>query len=85
MSYLSMVFAGIGRDVTTVFFPVVLWLSGKESTCHAGDTGYTRLIPGSGRSPGRGHAHSLQYFGQENSMGRGAWWATINRVSKSRI
>ena len=51
MSYLSMVFAGIGRDVTTVFFPVVLWLSGKESTCHAGDTGDTRLIPGSGRSP----------------------------------
>ena len=66
------------------FFPVV-WLSGRESTCHAGDTGDTGLISGSGRSPGRGHAHSLQYFGQENSMGRGAWWATIHRVSKSRI
>ena len=27
------------------------WLSGKESTCNAGDTG---SIPGSGRSPGEG-------------------------------
>ena len=29
------------------------WLSGKESTCNAGDA---RSIPGSGRSPGAGHA-----------------------------
>ena len=28
------------------------WLSGKESTCNAGDTGDISLIPGSGRSPG---------------------------------
>ena len=68
-----------------VFFPVVLWLSGKESTCHAGDTGDTRLMPESGRSPGRRHANSLQYFGQENSMDRGAWWATVHRITKSWI
>ena len=30
------------------------WLSGKESTCNAEDTG---SIPGSGRSPGGGHGH----------------------------
>ena len=29
------------------------WLSGKESTCQAGDAG---SIPGSGRSPGEGNA-----------------------------
>ena len=30
------------------------WLSGRESTCNAEDAG---LIPGSGRSPGRGHGN----------------------------
>ena len=29
------------------------WLSGKESSCQAGDAG---LIPGSGRPPGEGNA-----------------------------
>ena len=32
---------------------MVQW--GKESTCNAGDTRDTGLIPGSGRSPGEGH------------------------------
>ena len=31
-----------------------LWLSGKESTCNAGDSG---PVPGSGRSPRRGHSN----------------------------
>ena len=31
-----------------------LWLSGKESTCNAGDSG---SISGSGISPGRGHSN----------------------------
>ena len=31
---------------------------GKESVCNAGDLG---LIPGSGRSPGKGNGNSLQY------------------------
>ena len=31
---------------------------GKESVCSAGDLG---LIPGSGRSPGKGNGNSLQY------------------------
>ena len=33
------------------------WLSSKESTCNAGDTG---SIPGSGRSPGKGNGYPLQ-------------------------
>ena len=41
------------------------------------------LIPGSGRSPGGGNGNSLQYSCQENSMDRGAWWATVHGVSKS--
>ena len=30
--------------------------AGKESTCKAGDTGDSGSVPGSGRSPGGGHA-----------------------------
>ena len=39
----------------------------------AGDVG---LIPGSGKSPGEGNGNPLQYSCLENSMDRGAWWAT---------
>ena len=37
----------------------------------------------SGRSPGRGHGNPLQYSCLENPMDRGAWWATVHRVTKS--
>ena len=57
------------------------WLSGKEFTCNAGDVG---SIPGSGRSPGEGNGNSLQYSCLENSMDRGAWWATVHGVTKGR-
>ena len=40
--------------------------------------------PGSGRSPGGGHDNPLQYSCLENSMDRGAWWATDHGVAKSR-
>ena len=48
-------------------------LDGRESACSAGDPS---SIPGSGRSPGEGNGNPLQYSCLENSMGRGAWWAT---------
>ena len=54
---------------------------GKESACNAGDIG---SIPESGRSPGEGNGHPLQYSCLENSMDGGAWWATVHGVSKSR-
>ena len=41
-------------------------------------------IPGLGRSPGGGHGNQLQYSCLENPIDRGAWWATVHRVSKSR-
>ena len=56
-------------------------LNGKESACNVGDLG---LIPGSGRSPAEGNGNSLQYSCLENSMDRGAWWATVRGVSKNR-
>ena len=60
------------------------WLSGKESTYNAGITGKAGSIPRSGRSPGGGHGNPLQYSCLENPMDRGAWWATVHRVTKSR-
>ena len=54
--------------------------AGKESTCNAGDLG---LIPGLGRSPGGGNGNPLLCSCLENSMGRGAWWATVHGVTKS--
>ena len=60
------------------------WLSGKESTCNARATGDTGSIPGSGRSPGGGHGNPLQYSCLENPMDRGARWATIHEVAKTK-
>ena len=52
--------------------------------CWRGDTRDTGLIPGSGRSPGEGSGNPLQYSCLENPMDRGAWWAAIRGVTKSR-
>ena len=55
---------------------------GKESACNAGDLD---SIPGLRRSSGEGNGYPLQYSCLENSMGRGAWWATIHKVPNSWI
>ena len=57
--------------------------AGKEATCNSGDIKDVGLIPGSGRSPGGGHANPLQYSGLENPKDRGAWRATVHTVTKS--
>ena len=41
------------------------------------------LIPGSGRPPGVRNGNPCQYYFLENSMGRGAWWVAVHRVTKS--
>ena len=41
-------------------------------------------IPGSRRFSGEGNGYPLQYSCLENSMDRGAWWATVHRVAKSQ-
>ena len=48
---------------------------GKESACNAGDPS---SIPEFGRSPGEGDGNPLHYSCLENSMDRGAWWATVH-------
>ena len=44
----------------------------KNQPANAGDGGDLGSIPGSGRSPGRGHGNPLQYSRLENPMDRGA-------------
>ena len=51
------------------------------------DAGHVRdlgLIPGLGRSPGGGNGNPLQYSRLENPMDRGAWQATVHRVTKNQ-
>ena len=55
--------------------------AGKESACNAGEKG---SIPGSGRSHGGGHGNPLQYSCLGNLVDRGAWWATVHGLAKSR-
>ena len=52
---------------------------GKETACNVGDLG---SISGSGRSLGEGNGNPLLYSCLENSMDRGAWWATVYEVTK---
>ena len=53
-----------GQAIHFSILGLPLWLSGKESACSVGDLG---LVPGLGRSPGKGKGYPLQYFGLENS------------------
>ena len=48
---------------------------GEGSTCHAGNLG-------SIRSSGEGNGYSLQYACLGNRIDRGAWWATVQGVTK---
>ena len=54
----------------------------KNPPAPAGDTGLSGLIPGLERSPGAGNGNPLQYSCLEDSMDRGAWWATVQVVSE---
>ena len=52
---------------------------GKESACSAEDLG---TISRSGRSSGEENGNQLQYSCLENSMNRGALWATVHGVAR---
>ena len=70
------------HDATAFGFPG--GASGKEPTCLL-----RRLIrdvgsdPGPGRSPGGGNGNPHWYSCLENPMDRGAWQATVHRVTQS--
>ena len=51
----------------------------KESPCNAGAPG---LVPGMGRSPGKGNGYPFRYSCLENSMDRGGWRAWVQGITK---
>ena len=49
------------------------------------NVGVAGSIPGSlERSPRGGNGNPFQYSCLQNSMDRGAWWATVQRVTESQ-
>ena len=56
------------------------WLSGKPSVYQCRRH---RFDPCIGKSQGE-NGSSLQYFCLKNPMDRGAWWAAVHKVTKSR-
>ena len=52
----------------------------KNLPANAGDIRDLGSISGSGRFPGGGHSHPLQYSCLKNPTDRGAWWATVHGV-----
>ena len=54
----------------------------ENPPANAVDTG---LIPGLGRSPKGGNGNPLQYSCLENLMDKGAWRATVHRITKSQM
>ena len=54
----------------------------KNLPASTGDIRDRGSIPGSGRSPERGYGNPLQYSCPENAMDRGAWLATVHRVTE---
>ena len=56
----------------------------KKSSANAGDVRDVGSIPGFGISPVGGQGNPLQHSCLENLMDRGAWRATVHRVTRSR-
>ena len=71
---------------TSVFFFRVsqVALQVKNPPAKAGDAREAGYTPGSGRSPGVGNGKPLQFSCLENSMSRGALWATAHGVAENR-
>ena len=69
------------KDTKVDLWAATCGSDGKESACNIGDPGQ---IPGLGRLPEEGNGYTFQYSCLENSMDRGAWWAAVYGVAKSR-
>ena len=56
----------------------------KNSPANAGDVKDMDSIPELGRCVGEGIGKLLEFSCPENSMERGAWWATVHGTEKSQ-
>ena len=57
----------------------------KNPPANAGRCKRRRFNPWVGKIPGGGHGNPLQYSCLKSPMHRGAWWATVPRVTQRRI
>ena len=55
----------------------------RNLTANARDIGDAGSIPRLGRFPGEGNGNPFQYSYLGNPVDRGAWWATVQRVTKN--
>ena len=77
----SMEFHRVGHDWSDLAAAAAMV---KNLPATAGDIRDVGAILWSGRSPGAGHGNPLQYSCLKNPIDRGAWWATVHRVTKSQ-
>ena len=54
----------------------------KNPSASAREVRDTSSIPESGKTPGGWHDNPLQYSCLEKPMDRGAWWATVHRITQ---
>ena len=80
LSSLPILFRVRSLPITSTFEVLPGDSGGKETACNVGDLS---SIPRLGGSPGGGSGNPLQYSCLRNFMDRGAWWATVHRVTKS--
>ena len=76
----------VGHDSVTkspIYIYRLLWCLKSVGICL--QWGKPRSNPWSGRYPGVGNDSPLQYSCLEDPLDKGAWWATVHRVAKSRI
>ena len=57
----------------------------RKTPANSGEAKDAGLILGSGRSPGGGNGTPLRYSCLENPRDRGAWGATVHRVTESDV
>ena len=69
--------------MVTTFWASQLALVVKNPPPNAGDVRDTGSIPGSGRSPGGGHATHSSILAWRIPMDGGDWWATVLGVTMS--
>ena len=78
-----------GRKESDRSEQLTLWasqvaLAVQSTPANTGDMRNIGSVSRLGRSPGGGHGNPLQYSCLKNPKDRGAWWATVHRVAKSR-
>ena len=69
---------------TTFSWASQVVLSDEESVSNVGAAGDAGSIPEIGRFSEEGNGHPLQYSRLRSLINRGAWWATVDGVTKTQ-